>query len=242
MRSDIFYLTIDKLLKTRLHLGHKANLLNKFMLSYIVGNRHNISIFNLEKIIYNLRIIYNALVEIVMQRSYFFLVGNDKNMVMDKFLIHYMKNLKKKNFLITGYTFKRWVGGIFSNRHNIEYFINYMLKSSKKNSKRYSNYLKRLKGINTFSHIKIPDYILLLNLNKEALNESSLLDIPAIGITDSNVNISSFLYTLPGNDDSIESIQFFNNIIEEAIKEGFYKEQEQFIYYFLFKIKNNLKK
>jgi len=58
-----------------------------------------------------------------------------------------------------------------------------------------------------------------------------------IGITDSNSNPDNLLYNLPGNDDSLESIQFFCNFLEQAILEGKQKDQERFFLFCLKKLK-----
>ncbi len=247
MRNDKFNLTINQLFKGRLHLGHKNSKLNKNMLVYILGNRHNINIFNLEKILYNLQIFFNAFVEITSQRGFFFIIGNNTNLPMDDVLesLYNKYNINKKsNFIINGYTIDKWFGGIFSNWRGTYDFVNYMLNSPKIKTTRYQNYLHRLKGFerNALVYQHIPDFLLMLSKDSLAIKEAQNLNIPIMGLADSNVNSIDYTYLLPGNDDSLESITFLCNFIEQAVEEGFNREQEQFLYYFISKIQQNITK
>ena len=59
-----------------------------------------------------------------------------------------------------------------------------------------------------------------------------------MGLIDSNVRPLSYVVGFLGNDDSLDSIEFFFFFIEDALKEGRKKEQEIFYYMLLLKIKN----
>jgi small subunit ribosomal protein S2 len=243
--NNIINLTTTQLFKARLHLGHKNNKLNLNMLVYLLGNRHNINIFNLQHILISLRIIFKAISEVVKQRGHFFLIGTNNDLPMIEifyyFLAKYSKlNLNESNFFITGFVGSKWVGGSFSNWKGTFQFIEYIEKAPflKKKSTRYQNYLQNLQGLNKDSKKPIPDFVFLFNNDQTALNEINNLNIPVIGITDTNTNPTPFLYNLPGNDDSLESIQFFCNFLEKAILEGKQKDQERFFLFCLKKLKN----
>lgn len=234
-------ITTLQLFKARLHLGHKNNKLNIKMLPYLYGTRHNINIFNLERILICLKITFKAISEIVKQRGYFFLVGTNSNLPMIElfyyFFYKYSKlNINEKNFFITGFVGSKWIGGNFTNWKGTFKFINHINKSSKKNSTRFKKYLIHLQGLGLNKKKPIPDFIFLFNKDQLALNEFNKLNIPVMGITDSNTNPSDYLYTLPGNDDSLESIQFFCNFLEKAILEGKQKDQERFFMFCLKKL------
>jgi small subunit ribosomal protein S2 len=242
--KNIINLTTIQLFKARLHLGHKTNNLNLKMLVYLLGTRHKINIFNLQHILISLRIIFKAISEIVKQRGHFFLIGTNKDLPMIEifyyFLLKYsVLNPKEKNFFITGFVGSKWIGGSFSNWKKTFQFFNFIQKSSlrKQESIRYKKYFKNLQGLNQNKKKPIPDFVFFFNNDKKALKEIQHLHIPVIGITDSNTNPDSFLYNLPGNDDSLESIQFFCNFLEQAIVEGKQKDQERFFLFCLKKIK-----
>tara|TARA_B100001142_G_scaffold300436_1_gene325211 strand:+ start:33977 stop:34729 length:753 start_codon:yes stop_codon:yes gene_type:complete len=242
--KNIINLTTTQLFKARLHLGHRNNTLNLKMLVYLLGTRHNVNIFNLQHILISLRIIFKAISEIVKQRGHFFLVGTNKDLPMVEifyyFLLKYsILNPNEKNFFITGFVGKKWVGGSFSNWKKTFQFLNYIQKSSlrKQESARYKNYFKHLQGLNQNKKKPIPDFVFFFNQDINALKEVQQLNIPMIGITDSNSNPDNLLYNLPGNDDSLESIQFFCNFLEQAILEGKQKDQERFFLFCLKKLK-----
>ena len=50
MYKSFFKFNILNLMKIRLHLGHKNNDLNLNITSYLYGTRHNINIYNIEKL------------------------------------------------------------------------------------------------------------------------------------------------------------------------------------------------
>jgi ribosomal protein S2 len=67
------------------------------------------------------------------------------------------------------------------------------------------------------------------------------MNIPIVSMIDSNIDNSNHIYSLFGNDDSLESLDFFLKTLELGFKEGQVKEKKTFYYYFLKKLKNNKK-
>jgi small subunit ribosomal protein S2 len=82
----------------------------------------------------------------------------------------------------------------------------------------------------------------MLDSNKEALNELKKFQIPMIGLVDTNMDPNDFIFKFFGNNDSVESIDFFFSFLKEAIKEGRLKEQQLFYYMFIYKLKALIKK
>lgn len=245
MYKNLYNISIEYFLKIRLHIGHKQNKLNTKMNPYIFGIRHNISIFDIEKLWKPFRYLFYSLVESTKRRNSFFLVGTNANLPMAKIINNLMKQypVKVKNFnpfYIVGYVDKKWVGGIFSNWQVTLDFIKYMEKSSKKNSKRYKRYLRYLSGIKNLNFKPIPDLVIALNPNDEAIKEAKDLQIPIFGFVDSNTNPDEYLYPFYGNDDALESIEFFCDFLNDAVKEGRLKEQELFFFYIMQKLKNKI--
>ncbi|KAK3925776.1 28S ribosomal protein S2, mitochondrial [Frankliniella fusca] len=54
----------------------------------------------------------------------------------------------------------------------------------------------------------------------EAVREAAKLNIPTIGVVDSNCNPNLITYPIPGNDDSFSSIQLYCSLFKEAILRG----------------------
>jgi len=244
---NLINLTINQLFKVRLHLGHKNNKLNLKMLAFMQGTRHDINIFNLEKILISLRLSFRAISEIAKQRGYFFLIGTNKNLPMNEFFYYYLNKYSmdkenESNFFIRGFVGLKWIEGLFSNWRGTLEFIKYIEQSPKKNSTRYTKYSEALQGINKTKHHALPDIVFSFNGDLVALEEIQSLNIPIIGINDSNINPDNFLYNLIGNDDSLESVQFFCNFLEKAIKEGKTLDQERFFMFCLKTLGVKLKK
>lgn len=62
---------------------------------------------------------------------------------------------------------------------------------------------------------KRPDALFIIDIKKEknAVTEATAMNIPVVAVTDTNVNPDEVGYPVPGNDDSLTSIQYFANEI-----------------------------
>lgn len=245
MYKKLYNLSWNHLLKIRSHLGHKNDKLNVKLNSYIYGTRHNINIFDIEKIWKPFRYLFYSLVENIYKRNSFFLIGINDNLPMDALIKKFIKDFsnEKSNyytFYMKGYITEKWVSGLFSNWKVTLEFIKYMKNSSKVNSKRYKKYLHYLKNVNEWKNNPTPDFLVVLNSSKDVIDESINLQIPILGLVDSDIDPNNFLYKFFGNNDSLKNIDFFFIFLKEAIKEGRLKEQQLFFYYLLIKLKKNI--
>lgn len=74
--------------------------------------------------------------------------------------------------------------------------------------------------------IRLPDLCIFFNTFTDvlephkAIKESASLLIPTIGIVDSNCNPNLITYPVPGNDDSLVSMEFYCKVFKEAILRG----------------------
>ncbi|VDK84598.1 unnamed protein product [Onchocerca ochengi] len=79
--------------------------------------------------------------------------------------------------------------------------------------------------------VRLPDTIIFLStltsvLEKHpAIREAAKMVIPTVGIVDSNADPTYITYPIPGNDDSVSSVQYFMDCFVKAIKMG--KEARQ---------------
>lgn len=245
--NNIIKLKTSQLFQARVHLGHHINKLNLNMLAYIFGIRHNVTIFNIQQLLISFRIIFQIMSEIVKQRGHFFLVGTNKNLPMvnlfKKFMLKHSKIRRREtHFFITGFVGSNWRKGIFSNLmgtlHYLRYIDSLPSYSIKLNSTRSQRHIKDLEGIQKKKII--PDFVFFFNSDKDALYEIKSLNIPIIGVTDSNNSPNDFLFNLPANDDSLEFTLFLFNFLEKAILEGKQKDQERFFLSCLRQLKQHL--
>ena len=79
---------------------------------------------------------------------------------------------------------------------------------------------KNLGGIKEME--KIPDIIFLVDPKKEAtaISEAKKLNIPIVGLVDTNCNPEDLDYPIPGNDDAIRAVKLIADVMANAIIEG----------------------
>ena len=69
---------------------------------------------------------------------------------------------------------------------------------------------------------ELPGVIFLVDPKKEriAILEARKLDIPVIGLVDTNCNPEDVDYAIPGNDDAIRAVKLITDVMANAIIEG----------------------
>ena len=69
---------------------------------------------------------------------------------------------------------------------------------------------------------KLPGVIFLVDPKKEriAVLEARKLNIPVIGLVDTNCNPEDVDYAIPGNDDAIRAVKLIADVMANAIIEG----------------------
>lgn len=251
MYKQFYNFNINNLMKIRLHLGHKNDTLNLMLTSYMYGTRHNINIYNLDKFWKPYRYLFYSLAQTFFRRNSFFVVGTNHNLPLKEFLNKLSskyclysqdKEQEYSSYYLSGYIDRKWIGGLFTNWKIFYEFLKYVgvpgIHFKKKY--RFQKYFFYLKGIKNLTKMPIPDFVIFLDKNTEALAELKKFQIPLIGIVDTNMNPNDFVYKFFGNNDSMESIEFFFEFLDESIKEGRLKEQQLFYFYFIYKLKKKL--
>lgn len=243
MRYDLVNLTLKQLFKIRLHLGNKKNNVEENIISYIYGSRNNITILDLKLLLYNLKIVQGAIIEIIKQRGFFYFIHTKNDYILTLYLDKFFKKYNKKNnFNILGLIHQKWVNGLFSNWNINNERINNLklLKHLNILRKKDILFLDNLEYLHKIKTLILPDLIFLFNYDSDVIKEMKNLNIPLISITDNKFNFNDSLYALIGNTDNLESTQFFCQFIENSIQQGQLEEQELFLFYFLKKLKQNI--
>lgn len=249
MYKNFYNFNINSLIKIRLHLGHKNSNLNTKLTSYIYGTRHNINIYNLDKLWKPYRYLYYSLIQNFARRNNFFIIGTNKNLPMSLLLEKILEEYPFKvdadySFYVSGYIDKKWIGGLFTNWKIFSEFIQYLESPAHIFKKRfkYLKYFPYLKGIRNLSQMPLPDFFVFLDKDEDAFFELKKMHVPMIGLVDTDMNPDEYLYKFFGNNDGLENIEFFFDFIKETVKEGRLKEQQLFYYYFIFKLKQIIQK
>jgi small subunit ribosomal protein S2 len=127
----------------------------------------------------------------------------------------------------------RWLGGMLTNWSTITNSIKKMkdLEISKSNpnneftkkevlqmERQHQKLMMSLFGISEMK--KAPDLIFIIDtkLEHKAVAEAKNLNIPVIGIVDTNADPEVIDFPIPGNDDSRRSINLYCDLIEQTIE------------------------
>jgi len=206
---------LTELVEAGVHFGHQSRKWNPKMRPYIMGTKHNVHLINLEKTVDQIGEAGFFLNDLVSKGRRILFVGC-KRQAQDA--VREAAEATKQF-----YVNHRWLGGMLTNHqtvrqsvHRLEYLENLekspdAKKMSKKeiaslNRERNKLYL-RLNGIRTME--KHPDAVVIVDTAREynAVNEARKLNIPIIGIVDSNADPDIIEHPIAANDDAIRSIR-----------------------------------
>lgn len=219
---------MKELLEAGVHFGHQTQRWNPKMDNYIYGDKSGIHILDL-------RITYEAIAEaedfvqkIVANSGKVLFVGTKPQ----------AQNVIQEQAEAAGmpYVNHRWLGGMLTNFKTIIKRVIYLKELiSLEDSGEINAYPKpeRLRIRREIAKLtrsiggivnlnKIPDAIFIVDLMNEstALTEANKLNIPVIGLADSNVDPTGVDIVIPGNDDAIRSIEVVTSAIAEACAKG----------------------
>ena len=222
-------ITIEKLLNAGIHFGHNTRRWNPKMEQYIFGTRNKIHIIDLR---ITLVLINNALAklyEVISKSGKVLIVGTKKQ----------ASTIVENLALETQQCFvnKRWLGGTLTNWKTISISIkkldelelllsdkninNNLSKKELLNISREKDKLNlNLGGIRNLGGI--PDIIVVFDAVKDklAILEAKKLNIPIIGILDTNADPDLIDFPIPGNDDALRSINLYADLFKTTIIEA----------------------
>ena len=220
---------IEDLLEAGVHFGHNVRRWNPKMEEYIFGVRNNIHIFDLR---ITAEAINNALVklhETVSRSGKVLFVGTKKQcseMVKELASIN-------NNFYVN----KRWLGGTLTNWKTISNSIDRLnTLDTNLNDPAFTNSVSKKELLQLTRekdklHLNLggikdlngkPDLIVIFDVLKDklAVLEAKKLNIPIIGIVDTNADPEDIDYIIPGNDDAIRSINIYKNYFQQTIEDA----------------------
>ena len=134
------------------------------------------------------------------------------------------------------YVNERWLGGTLTNFKTIRTRIGRLLELEKMEQdgtfevlpkrevvllkKEMEKLNKNLGGIKDMT--EIPEVMFVVDPKKEhnAILEARKLNIPVVGLVDTNCNPEDVDYCIPGNDDAIRAVKLISECMANAIIEG----------------------
>ena len=225
---------MKQLLEAGVHFGHQTRRWDPRMAEYIFQARNGIHIIDLQKASKKIDEAYQFIKEQVEEGKTVLFVGTKKQAQ------ECMKEAAIKSGMY--YVDQRWLGGMLTNFDTIQKRIQRLKDLEKMEQdgtfdvlpkkevillkKEMEKLERNLGGIKEMD--KLPGVIFLVDPKKEriAILEAKKLNIPVVGIVDTNCNPQELDYPIPGNDDAIRSVSLIADVMANAIIEG--KQGESF--------------
>ncbi len=221
-------ISMKELLEAGVHFGHQTKRWNPKMKEYIFGERNGIYIIDLQKTLKLFKDAMRFVGEMAAQGKNVMFVGT-KRQAQEAIA-------EEANRCGMYYINNRWLGGLLTNFTTVKGSIKRLREletmstegtwgsRSKKEISRLERERKHLSQ--NLAGIKdmpgLPDLIFVVDSSKEsiAVKEARRLNIPVVGVVDTNCDPDEVDYVIPGNDDALRAIKLFTSKIADAVIEG----------------------
>ena len=221
--------TMRQLLESGVHFGHQTRRWNPKMKRFILTERNDIYIIDLQKSIEDINRTYDFVKETVSRGGNILFVGTKKQ----------AQEAVSEQAQRVGmpYVNQRWLGGMLTNFSTVHARLDRMKEleqvdfddvagsgHTKKEllmMKREHDKLERsLGGIRDMA--KVPSAVWVVDTKKEhlAVSEARKLNIPVIAVLDTNCDPDEVDYAIPGNDDAIRAVALLTRVIADAAADG----------------------
>lgn len=216
------------MLEAGVHFGHERSKRNPKMEPYIFMHRNRVAIFDLEQTLAELR------------KAALFAYNLSRNPANDILFVGTKRQAraivkKYADHLPQPYVTKRWLGGTLTNFRTIQKSIEKLEELKKSADDKNAHLTKKakavrakeiqrlegiLEGIRTMR--RLPAAVFVLGVHDEAIavREARRMNIPVIGIVDTNADPALATYPIPANDDAIRALDLITGIITAAIAAG----------------------
>jgi small subunit ribosomal protein S2 len=218
----------EKLLSSGIQFGHKTDKWNPKMDKYIFNKKGDIHIIDLNATIDGIENAYTFVKEKLEKGGDILFVGTKKQAADG------VKAAAEKAGMY--YVNKRWLGGILTNYKTIKNriakieefermeqdgtFDRLPKKEVLKMRKQYDKLVGFLGGIRDMK--KLPAVIFVVDVKKEinAIKEAKILNIPVVGLVDTNNDPDVVDVIIPGNDDSMKAVALISELMANAAIEA----------------------
>ena len=138
---------------------------------------------------------------------------------------------------------ERWLGGMLTNQNTIGGRVKHLkdLESKMESGQLESKYNKLevqrfQEEIDQMNHLyggiknmaARPGVVFVFDVitDQNAVKEANKLNIPVIGLTDTNADPTNITYPVPANDDAIKTLQLMADYVAQAIANGQAKQKK----------------
>lgn len=208
------------------HIGHRTHKWNPRMKKYIYGEKNGVHVLNLE-------LTKNLLDEALSYMAK--LVGEGRQILFVSTKLQSISLVEKTaKELNMPYVVSQWIPGLLTNFGTLKTRIKYMVDlGDQEQSGEFAKYTKKeaaklkktidklemsLGGVRNLT--RLPDAVFVVDSVRDAIvvQEARKLNIPVIGLADTNTDPTLLDYPVPANDDAIKSLKFIFAKIVEALK------------------------
>jgi small subunit ribosomal protein S2 len=225
--------TMKQLLEAGVHFGHNTRRWNPKMREYIFGVRNNVHIIDLQQTVPMMSAALKALHDVAAGGGRVLFVGTKRQAQGP--IAEAAKRCGQY------YVNHRWLGGMLTNWKTISGSINRLREVNDLLAKPETSGLTKkelllvereqqkleaaIGGIKDMGGQ--PDALFIIDTIKEdiAILEARKLGIPVIAVIDSNSNPDFIDFPIPGNDDSMRSIELYCDLAARAVLAGLQAEQ-----------------
>ena len=226
-------ISMKQLLEAGVHFGHQTRRWNPKMAQYIFTERNGIYIIDLQKTVRKVDEAYMFIRDIALEGKTVLFVGTKKQAQES------IESEAKRCGMY--FVNNRWLGGTLTNFRTIRTRIDRLNNIDRMEKEGQFEVLpkkeviklmaerekleKNLGGIREMK--KLPGALFVVDPRKEhiAVAEARALNIPIVGIVDTNCDPDEIDYVIPGNDDAIRAVKLIAGKLADAILEG--KQGEQ---------------
>jgi len=220
---------IKALLAAGAHFGHQTSRWHPKMAQYIHSKRAGSHIIDLTKTVEGLDEALSFVTKTVASGRQILFVGTKRQA---KDIVRAAAEELKMPYITD-----RWIGGLLTNVQTVSGRIKHLKQletrmavgelANRYNKLEVQRFQEEIDSLNfKYGGIKemngIPGAMFVVDVVAEsnAVKEARRLNIPVIGIVDSNANPDLIDYIIPANDDAIKSIQLIVDYVKEAVAEG----------------------
>ena len=226
---------IKELLEAGVHFGHQTRRWNPRMRRFIFGEREGIHIIDLLQTEELLKQATDFVTEVAAKGGVILFVGTKKQ-ARDS-VQEWAERCEMP------YVNRRWLGGLLTNFNTIRKRIQRLhelrelkeggrldLLPTKERMSMEAELRKleyNLGGVADMQ--RLPDAVVIIDLKTEeiALREAERLELPIVGLVDTNCDPTPVSYVIPGNDDAIRSCDLIIGTLGEAIEGAAAKWREE---------------
>lgn len=219
---------VKDLVEAGVHFGHRASRWNPKMRPYIYARKNLIHIIDVRETVRGLLRAKKYLAQVASRGSLVLFVGT-KRQASDAIE-------QEASRCGMPYVNDRWLGGTLTNFRTIrsrltrleelesirdsEQINSYSKKMQSALNREYRKMFRNLNGIRTMS--RIPECLVIIDPKKEknAINEAQKLGVATVALIDTDCDPDRVDLPIPGNDDSMRSIELIVKMLADAIASG----------------------